>query len=84
MIKFVDVGGKFLDKAESLKRMKRRNHRGTLKARKRDEKESSRSEERTARRDAIEADLAVKAAAKAAAKAKPVWQQGTGGRDLVM
>jgi hypothetical protein len=93
MIKFVDVGGKFINKRESLKRTKHAEHRGVLHARKREEaqreaqrraqmrtkeKEQRWREARQVRR-AIEAS---KRAEKEAAKA-PNWQSG-GGRSLVL
>ena len=76
MIKFVDVGGKFIDKHDRLARIKRWEHKGLLKQRKQEKNKTAREEERKSR-------IAAEAAAKAAEKLKPKWQQGSGGRNLV-
>lgn len=86
MIKFVDIGGKYIDKHDRLARIKRWKHKGVLKARKREKN-------RIAREEAIKLSAAASAAAKEAALATKALQkanksqQGTGeegvGRSLV-
>jgi hypothetical protein len=79
MIKFVDVGGKFIDKHDRLARIKRWKHKGMLKQKKQEKNRAAREEELNSRIAAKEAVLA----AKALKKTKPKWEQGSGGRDLV-
>jgi hypothetical protein len=64
MIKFVDVGGKFINKHESMKRTKKATHRGALKAKRQEEAVTNRrrriQEERRIREDARDAANAEK------------------------
>lgn len=74
MMKFSDVGGKFINKDESLKRIKKIEHRGTLRLRRRDHlvseqqrliqeaKESKKAEKEQTRLAARAASSAFKAA----------------------
>jgi hypothetical protein len=79
MIKFVDIGGKYIDKHDRLARIKRWKHKGMLKTRKREKNKLAREEEVKLRAAAKEAELA----AKALEKLKPKWQQKSDGRSLV-
>jgi len=85
MIKFVDVGGKFINKLESLRRRKKATHRGALKAKRRQETlrdEQRRIQEKKHKRQAgREAALAARTAQKKLEG--PKWQPGDG-RSLVL
>lgn len=84
MIKFVDIGGKFINKHESLKRSKKAAHRGALKAKKR--KEVVADEQRSIQEAPRirEADNAAALAEKKKKKIKKLkWQPGVG-RSLVL
>jgi hypothetical protein len=84
MIKFVDIGGKFINKHESLKRAKIAAHRGALKAKRRKEviaDERRRIQEELLIRDAVSA--AAEAEKKKKKKEELKWQPGDG-RSLVL
>ena len=89
MIKFVDVGGKFINKHESLKRIQKVTHRVVSTSRRREEAalaEKRRVEEKHRMKDASrEERRAAKKAKKAAEREKdrPRWQPGDG-RSLVL
>lgn len=76
MIKFVDVGGKFINKGEISKRIKKQHHRGSLKDKKRLEKALADRNIREARTKAREDAKDV------IPVAKP--RKALSGRDLVM
>jgi hypothetical protein len=82
MIKFVDVGGKFINKHESLKRIQKLTHRVASTSRRREEaalEEKRRVEEKQRIKDAKREER--RAAKKA--KKKAGWQPGDG-RSLVL
>jgi hypothetical protein len=81
MIKFVDIGGKYIDKHDRLARIKRWKHKGMLKTRKREKNKLAKEEEIRLRAAVKEAAKEAVKAAKALEKAK--WQHGSGGRSLV-
>lgn len=87
MIKFIDVGAKFIDQHESLKRTQKVERRRALKARRREKVSSGlqrrKQEQSRVRAEARKAAKDISAAEKVEKAKPPKWQPGTG-RSLVL